>query len=182
MPRLRFRTILPVAEFVFAVSFGGLGLWERAAILNLPGFGAGQTLWDSTARFHVWPWPFRFAAVTNLPAFLAWSFLGGPISLRWPALPEGAITAPSLLLVAMFWYWVGSRLDRRWKVSDKTPWIALFAFTLVSLAGALSQFGYVDYLSYGFTIWVIAAAAIFRCTRTRSGVPAQDLTSKIQHS
>ena len=42
--RLRFRTILPVAEFVFAAVFGGFGLWERAAILNRPAFGAGQTL------------------------------------------------------------------------------------------------------------------------------------------
>jgi hypothetical protein len=180
--RLRFRTILPVAEFALAALFGGLGLWERAAILNRPGFGAGQTLWDSTARFHVWPWPFRFAVVTNLPAFLAWSLLGWPISLCWPTLPEGAINAPSLLLVAMLWYWVGSRLDRRWSVSDKAPWLALFAFSVVSLAGALVRLGYVDYLSYGFVIWVIVALTIFRFTRTCSGILAPDLNSMIHHS
>jgi 4-amino-4-deoxy-L-arabinose transferase-like glycosyltransferase len=92
------------------------------------------------------------------------------------------MTAPSLLLVAMLWYWVGSRLDRRWSVSDKTPWIALLAFTVVSLAGALVRFGHVDYLSYGFIIWVIVALTISRFTRTCSGIPTPDLNSKIHHS
>lgn len=169
--RIRFQTILPVVEFGLAALFGSIGLWERAEILNRPGFGAGQTLWDSTARFHVWPWPFRFAAVMNLPAFLGWSLLGWPINLLWPTLPEGATTVPSLLLVATLWYWVGSRLDRRWKVSDWTPWFALFAFTVVSLAGALIRLGYVDYLSYGFIIWVIVALTVSRLTRTCPGIP-----------
>ena len=67
------------------------------------------------------------------------------------------------------------------RVSDKTPWLALFAFTVVSLAGALVRLGYVDYLSYGFIIWVIVALAISRFTRTRSGIPAPDLSTNIHH-
>jgi hypothetical protein len=70
---LRFRTFLPIAECGFAALFGGLGLWQRSTILSRAGFGEGRTLWDSTARFHVWPWPFKFAVVMNTPAFLSWA-------------------------------------------------------------------------------------------------------------
>jgi len=173
---------LPVAQVGLAALLGGLGLWERAAILNHPIFDAGQTLWNSTARFHVWPWPWRFAVVTNTPAFLAWSLLGWPIGERWPTLPEGVIAAPSLLLVAVLWYWVGSRLDRRWTLSDWTPWVALFAFTVVSLAAALLPPRYVDYLPYGFAIWVVVVFIISRFTRTCLGFPVRDLNGKIPHS
>jgi hypothetical protein len=71
---LQFRVILPVAECGFAGLFGGIGLWQRFAILSRPLF-EGQTLWNSTARFHVWPWPYKFAVVSNMPAFFAGSML-----------------------------------------------------------------------------------------------------------
>ena len=32
-------------------------------------------MWDTTARFHVWPWPYKFAFVSNFPAFMAGSLL-----------------------------------------------------------------------------------------------------------
>ena len=154
--------ILPVVQIGFATLFGGLGLWQRSAILSRPGFGEGQTLWDSTVRFHVWPWPFKLAVITNMPAFLAWSLIGWPIGKRWPSIPEATMAALSLLFVAMLWYWVGSRLDRRWNLADNTAWLALLAFTLVSAVGAFLRIGYVVYLQYGFALWVASAFAIFR--------------------
>jgi hypothetical protein len=99
--------------------------------------------------------------VINVPAFLAWALVGWPIAEHWPRIPEAAMWAPSLLSVVLLWYWVGSRFDRRWSVIDKTPWIALSIFILVSLGGAFIP-GYVSYLPYGFLIWVAAAFAISR--------------------
>lgn len=177
--RVRFRTILPGAQFGLAALFGGLGLWQRSAILGRPGFGEGQTLWDSTARFHVWPWPFKFAAVTNMPAFLAWSLLSWPIGERWPTAPETVTAIPSLLLVAMLWYWVGSRLDLRWRVTDQAPWIALSVFSVVSLAGAFLRISYADFLPYGFVLWVIAALTLSRFTRVCSGIPVPTRNRKV---
>lgn len=170
---LRFHTLLPIAQSALAALFGGVGLWQRSVILNHPFFG-GQPLWNSTARFHVWPWPFKFAVVSNIPAFFFGSLLLSPIGIAWPDLPESAQIAPLLLFVALLWYWVGSRLDRRWRVSDKTPWIALFVFTLVCLAGAFLPMGYVGYIPYGFAVWVIAALVVSRFTRRCCGMPAPD--------
>jgi nitrate reductase NapE component len=168
---LRFRTVLPVAELAVAALFGGIGLWQRSVILSRSLFG--QTLWESTARFHVWPWPYKFAAVSNLPALVAGLLLTIPISAMKPTLPEALQLAPALLFVLFLWYWVGARLDRRWSVSDKTPWIALLVFTLVSLAGAIIPLGYVGYLPYGFTVWMLAAVTISRRTYRYFGMPVQ---------
>src|SRR5215469_8774463 len=66
--RVRFRQILPASQVPLAALFGGWGLWQRNQILSHDYlFGIG---WNSTARFHVWPWPYKFAAVTNFPALL----------------------------------------------------------------------------------------------------------------
>ena len=61
--RRRFRWILPTCQVPLAALFGGWGLWLRNQILSHDYlFGSG---WNSTARFHVWPWPYKFAVVTN---------------------------------------------------------------------------------------------------------------------
>jgi hypothetical protein len=70
---VKFRRLLPVVQCGLAALFGGWGLWERSAILNRVFTADGQTRWDTTAQFHVWPWPFKFAVVTNTPAFLCWA-------------------------------------------------------------------------------------------------------------
>jgi hypothetical protein len=168
----RFRTLLPVAQCGLAALFGGIGLWQRSAILNRPFFGG--TLWNSTARFHVWP--YKFAVVTNMPGLFAGLFLVWPLGIALPKLPESAQIAPILLFVALLWYWVGSRLDRLWRVSDKTPWLALFVFTLVCLAGAFLPMGYVGYIPYGIVVWMITALAVSRFTRRCCGMPAPDLS------
>jgi Na+/pantothenate symporter len=138
-------------------------------------------LWDSTARFHVWSWPYKFAAVSNLPALFAGLLLTAPISAMKPTLPAALQLAPTLLFVLLLWYWVGSRIDRRWRVADKTPWIALLIFTLVSLAGAFIPLGYVGYLPYGFIMWVVAALTISRCTYRCSGMPVPGMNESTPH-
>jgi hypothetical protein len=167
---IRFRTVLPIVESVSAALFGGVGLWQRSAILSRT-FLEGQTLWDSTARFHVWPWPYKFAIVSNMPAVFLGSLSSWPIAALWPMLPESVQMALSLLLVPMLWYWVGGRLDKRWTISDMIPWIALLVFTLVCLVGAFAPIGYVGYLPYGFAVWVVTALTVSRQTRVCPGIP-----------
>jgi hypothetical protein len=64
--QLRLRKVLPISQTLLAVAFGGWGSWERVTSINDSWLG-----WNSTLRFHVWPWPFKFAVVQNTPAFLA---------------------------------------------------------------------------------------------------------------
>ncbi len=178
---LRFRIVLPVAEFGIATLFGGIGLRKRSVILSRPGFFEGTRMWDTTARFHVWPWPYKFAAVSNLPALLCGSLLTIPINAMRPTLPEAFQLAPTLLFVWFLWYWVGARLDRRWSVTDKLPWIALLVFTLVSLVGAIIPLGDAGYLPYGFILWVLAAFTISRCTYKCSGIAVPGLNNATGH-
>jgi len=169
---IRFRMLLPAAETVLAGLFGGIGLWQRNQILDRPFLG-GQTLWESTARFHVWPWPYKFAAISNMPAFIARGLVSLPINALWPKLPEALEFALSLVFVAMLWYWVGHRLDRTWSGASaesvladaKTSWVLLFVFTAVCLTGASLPLGYVGYVPYGAVVWIATAAAIHRTTR-----------------
>ncbi len=168
----RFCTLLPVAQVGLAALFGGYGLWERSAILSRP-FVQGQTLSDSTARFHVWPWSYKFATVSNLPALMAGSLTSSPLVIIWPGVPEYVANLASLLFVPLLWYWVGSRLDRRWRVTDKTPWIALSVFTLSCIGGAFAPIGYTGFLPYGFVLWVISTLVTTRRTYVCSGIPVR---------
>lgn len=61
----QYRVLLPVIQTIAAVLFGGVGLWQRHAILNQRFIG-DQTMWDTTARFHVWPLPYRFAVIREM--------------------------------------------------------------------------------------------------------------------
>jgi hypothetical protein len=167
--RIRFRAILPLAQCGLAGLFGGFGLWQRSTILSRS-LLEGQTGWSSTARFHVWPWPYKFAVIANIPALVAGSFLAWPIGSLFPRLPEALQMAPSLLLVWILWRWVGSKLDLRWRVAEIVPWGALVIFCLVCLAGALVPIGYVGYLPFGFLVWMITTIAVARCNRY-AGLP-----------
>lgn len=133
---LRFPILLPVTHTFLAARFGGFGLGQRFALLNRP-FLEGQTLWDSTARFHVWPWPYKLAAVFNLSALLARSLTSLPLAHMRPGMTDSAANLPALLFVPFLWHWVGSGLDRRWRMADKTPWAAWSVFTAASVAGAV---------------------------------------------
>jgi len=152
--------MLPASQVALGLLFGGWGLWQRNEILSHDYlFGTG---WNSTARFHVWPWPFKFAVIENLPAFLAGVLLSWPISAAKPDLPESAQLAPTLIFVVVLWYWVGLRLDRQWDVGEKAPWVFLAVFTGVCFAGAFLPLGYTGYLPYAALVWLVTAFAFRR--------------------
>jgi hypothetical protein len=103
---LRFRVLLPVVETTLATLAGGIGLWQRHQILNQRFLG-DHTLWESTARFHVWPLPLRFAVVSNVPSFLASALVRWPLKTLWPQMPETLGFLPLILFVPLLWYLVG---------------------------------------------------------------------------
>jgi hypothetical protein len=168
-----FRRILPASQVAIGGLFGGWGLWQRNQILSHDSlFGTG---WNSRARFHVWPWPFKFAVIENLPAFLAGALLSWLISVAKPDLSESVQLAPSLCFVLVQWYWIGLQLDRRWDAGQKAPWVYLAVFTAVCLTGAFVPLGYTGYLPYAGLIWFIAALAFRRLIKplvlpSRSGL------------
>lgn len=172
IPRMQFRRVLPVIQTGLALSFGGWGLWIRNSILNQRFFG-DSTLWDSTARFHVWPWPYKFAVVLNIPAFLIGSALSLPLDVFRPGLPEVVLVIPVLLPIPIVWCLIGAWLDRRArahqsKSSTEKQWILLFAFVLIC-AGASSiperVGGYASYLPAGILVWVTALGLAFVTSR-----------------
>lgn len=162
MGEIRFRAILPLAQCVAAAMFGGSGLWERHFILDQP-VGDG-TWWDSTARFHIWPWPYKFVAVTNFPAFLAGLLLGYPITERWPRLSEYAMFALSLPFIALLWFAVGQWFDRKWSWGGGPPnrkplWTLLIFTSICAVGASVYIVSPVDYLLSGAVIWTTVGLA-----------------------
>ena len=151
---VKLRRLLTVVQCAFAALFGGWGLWKRSEILGRVFTADGQTLWDTTARFHVWPWPFKFAVVTNTPAFLCWALVSWPLGDRWPNAPEMAMAAPSLLFVALLWLAVGRWIDSHWASSTRVVWGSLLGFTLICAAGA-SVPSTTFYLAWGVLVWIV---------------------------
>jgi hypothetical protein len=173
----QFRKILPVSQVVLAAFLGGWGEWLRYSALNHRFFGG--TLWDSTARFHVWPWPLKFTFVLNLPALLGGAIVGAVLSISWillsaplhvaglPAVPEWISSTTILPFVALFWYWIGFHMDRN-TVGDasgkiaKWQWVALLIFTsgCVFASTVPSPLGgYTSFLVFGALLWLFAALA-----------------------
>jgi hypothetical protein len=170
----RFRKLLPFAQILVAVLFGGVGLWQRYQILN-----ESEFLRNSTAQFHVWPWPWRFAVILNIPALFAGALLAWPIGDMWPGLPKWTEDAFPLLFVPPLWYWFGAQLDRRWINTDQAgtsprrnrPWLLLSAFVLASIIGAALPYrylGYTGYIPYGVLLWVATVVRLLSKPR-RSG-------------
>ena len=168
----KFRRILPVAQTAVALFFGGWGVWIRDSILSRTFFG-DSTLWNSTARFHVWPWPYKFAVVLNMPAFLIGSFLAWPLDALGPGLPESVSFLPALLLVPLLWYSIGSWLDQR-RIADenrsafKRQRILLLIFTLICAAASSIPErvgGYVSYVPLGILTWAAFGWAAFTVSR-----------------
>lgn len=163
--RNQFRKILAFTQTVLAILSGGWGLWVRNDILSRP-FVLGTTGWESTARFHVWPWPLKFAAVLNMPAILAGTLVSWPLVALLPALP----VSPSNLIVISFvflqWYWIGSWLDQRRVAHKKNAigqWIVLVAFVAICAAASSIPYiigGYVSYFPAGILIWLITAVGM----------------------
>jgi hypothetical protein len=115
----------------------------------------------------VWPWPFKFAVVLNIPALIGGALLGWSLETLHLDLPEWALYLPALLCVALLWHWIGLRLDRR-HYADRNAatkgkqWIAVFGFVgICAAASALPQrvVGYTAYFGIGAVIWIITAIA-----------------------
>jgi hypothetical protein len=176
---LQLHKVLPLVQTAIAVSFGGWGLWLRNFALSSPFFDS--TLWNSTARFHVWPWPYKFAVIQNIPAFLLGLLTSLAIDALKPGLPEWVQELPSLLLVYALWYLIGSWLERTQALRDEGgskstywPWVLLCFFTTISLLGALSSgrhFGsYTSFIPFGVVLWIVLGIAMVIFGRYRKGV------------
>jgi hypothetical protein len=175
--RNQFRTILPILYAVQALFLGGQGLQIRNSILSQRLF-ENSTLWNSTARFHVWPWPFKFAVVQNMPAVLIGSLFAWPVDTFRPGLPEWISMLPALLSVPLLWYSIGFWLDQRRNAENNAnsanrQWILLAVFTSICAAASSipeSVGGYVSYLPMGILVWItfgIAALANSRKPKSR---------------
>jgi hypothetical protein len=120
---LGFRWGLAVAQFLLAAVSGGIGFWQRHAILNQR-FGEG-TFWDTTSAYHVWPWPFKFAAVVNLPALIGSMPLSSGIAMLWDGWNEVAENTLALLFVPLLCFWVGGRMEG-WSWRRRGMFFAVF--------------------------------------------------------
>jgi hypothetical protein len=156
----RFRVVLPVTQSVLVLVLGGIGEWQRRRILSSTSiFGDG---WHSSARFHVWPWPLKFALITNMPAILAGSFLSLPFGGAAEEIVDAILLVLTLLSVPLFWYWIGSRFDHRWTLKDGKPWIAFSVFNLIALTGSLLDLGTVGHIPFGFVLCILWAMTAHR--------------------
>ena len=100
----QFSRVLPLLQTALAISFGGWGPCLRDSILRRP-FFATSTGWDSTMRFHVWPWPLKFAVILNAPAFLVGGLLGLlalPLDYLWPKSAGWVSVLLTVLVIAFF--------------------------------------------------------------------------------
>jgi len=152
----QFRKVLPVLQTALAVFFGGWGLWLQNSVLSRPFWGS-STGWDSTLRFHFWPWPFKFAAILDMPAVLGGGLLSWLSDYLRPGLPEWV---PVLLLIPLLWYWVGWWADKNVASQKNRGWILLLLFTLVcATASSIPKYvgGYTGWVVFGIAIWLVAA-------------------------
>jgi hypothetical protein len=163
--RNQFRMTLPVSQTVLAAFLGGWGLWLRNSILSRP-FWGDSTLWNSTARYHIWPWPFKFAAVLNMPAFAAGALLSLPLDALRPGLPEWCSALTVLPFVALLWYRIGVLLDG-WRSDSQNKtmgrWITVLVFTVICAAASSipeKVGGYTSYIVMGIVVWTITAIGL----------------------
>lgn len=166
---VQFRGVLPVVQTTIAALFGGCGLWLRNAALSARFFDS--TLWNSTASFHVWPWPYRFAATLNLPAVLLGFLVSAPIGLARRQGPEWLFYLPSLLTVPLLWYFLGFWLDRQpFRGSDALHgnargWVVFLFFALTCFVISLIPYNPYRDLPLNFTelgvlLWILVAVAM----------------------
>jgi hypothetical protein len=161
-----FRKILPPLSTIVAFVLGEWGLWLRSVIIR------NSLAWDSTIRFHSWPWPFKFAAVLNLPAILAGLLLSWPLDALRPGFPELISFLSVLLFVPLLWYWVGTWLDQRiggnmHGNARARRWLLLLVFGVVCAATSSippKVAGYTSYLPFGIVIWMTAVAGVTAST------------------
>lgn len=167
----RFRLLLSIAitGTAIAETFAAVGLWQRDHILSQP-FFIGTTMWESTARFHVWPWPYKFGAILALPAFMGGWLAMVPFRLLLPTIPETMDLLPTAPLSLLLWYWVAARLEM---YSPVRRWTSLCVILALSLTGAFLPLGYTGWLiPYGALAWCIAALMLRRARASRQKHPS----------
>jgi len=160
----QFRKVLPFLQTVIAISFGGWGFWIRNSILSRTYLG-GSTVWDSTLRFHVWPWPLKFAAILNLPALLAGAVVSLPLGYFRTRFSGWAWTIPTVICVSLLWYWLGRRVDKsgtsrsiREASFELRVWVVLLLFMLICATAASSH---TIWVLFGIGIWLLVGMAIW---------------------
>lgn len=169
LAHFRFRLLIAFTGTVIGQAFAAVGLWQRNHILSQP-FFMGTTMWESTARFHVWPWPYKFAAILALPAFVGGWIAMVPFRVLLPTIPEAIDLLPTAALSLLLWYWVASRLE---KYSPVTRWTSLAIFVALSLTGAFLPLGYTGWLiPYGALAWCFAALMLWRAKASRREHPS----------
>jgi len=168
---LPFRFVLPIVQAISAIVFGGIGLHQRHQILSQTVFGA-QSLWESTARFHVWPLSYRFAFVTNAPAFLAAEITSFPLERLSPNVAETSGFVIALLGVIVLWYSIGRSLDSRQTHVTFQPWGLFMLFTALGILGIFTP-GYIGYIYYGILLWISFTVGIV-CMSRRPNVSQPD--------
>jgi hypothetical protein len=155
--------LLPVVQFFISGTLGAIGLWQRSQLLSQPLFSG--TLGDTTAAFHIWPWPFKLAVTMNLPAFI----FGGVFELIDHHL-EANISETwecviALAFVPLLWFWIGRGLDA---VGTKAGWVFLTIFFAGCIGAATLPLGYIGFLPVGFLIWAIGIRKL--CTLKMASV------------
>jgi hypothetical protein len=163
--QLQLRKILPISQTLLAAAFGGWGEWARVTSVYHSWLG-----WSSDLRFHIWPWPFKFAVIQNTPAFLVGLLLSWPVDSLEPGLPEWVSLLPSLVLVPVLWYLIGAWLDRKEVLKHASGatvywlWVVFCAITAVSLLVAVGSgwlFGsYTSFLTLGVGCWLALGMAM----------------------
>lgn len=171
----KLRSILPISQSLLAATFGSWGEWARITSLNNSWLG-----WNSSERFHTWPWPLKFAVIQNMPAFLVGLFLSWPLGSSMPGLPEWVQQLPTLLLVPVLWYFIAIWLERDQALQPSDhrsaywPWVLVCFVTLVSLLGALSSgrlFGsYTTFIPFGVVYWLALGIAMALLARHRKRI------------
>jgi hypothetical protein len=160
---IQFRKALPVVHTIFAVFFGGAGLFLRDALLNRP-FLSNPVVYEPTLRSFIWPWPLKFAAILDMPAVLAGILLSWAIAqidqLR-PALPAWTSVLSMLIFIPLLWFAVGAWLDRTLRASQikspDTAWNLCLLFIAIS---AITTVSATKFVVFGALLWLALAMAI----------------------
>lgn len=163
-PNRYFRLLLALLQTLLGAVFGGVGLWQRHQILNQRLWGS-ETLWHSTAAFHVWPWPYKFALITNLPAFLVAALVKWPIQSAWPNMPDAIGWVLCVCFMAAVWYHIGSRFDAV-STSRRQPWAFVLAFNVFAAMGVLAP-GYIGFVLFAVPLWMAFYALALTVFRRR---------------
>jgi hypothetical protein len=146
-PRIAIALIAIVVTFVC----GGLGTYQRDVILSQPFLG-DQTLADTTARFHVWPWPLKVAMTISLPAFLVAAVAAGIFSDFSETVGTVVHVFATSFLTILLWWVVGIRLDGR---SSRELAVGLSAFAGAAAVAACAPLGNVGFLPAGILTWAL---------------------------